>query len=55
MNYAVHRIIPSKPGCVDFCGIVQADDLSSAEAIADSLYPVSGDDYLETEEEEDVN
>lgn len=48
-DYAVYRIIPSKAGDVDFCGTVYAEDLSSAEAIARLMYPVSGGDYLEVE------
>lgn len=50
-DYAVYRIIPSKPGCVDFCGTVYAEDPSSAEAIARLMYPVSGGDYLDVEED----
>lgn len=50
-DYAVFRIIPSKPGCVDFLGTVYAEDLESAEAIARLMYPVSGGDYLEVEED----
>lgn len=50
-DYAVYRIIPSKPGCVDFLGTVYAEDLTSAEAIARLMYPVSGGDYIEVEED----
>ena len=52
MDYAVFRIIPSSPGNVDFCGTVHAEDLCSAEAIARLMYPVSGGDYLEVEEDQ---
>lgn len=51
MDYAVFRIVPSKAGNVDFLGTVYAEDLSSAEAIARLMYPVSGGDYLEVEED----
>lgn len=50
-DYSIWRIIPSKSGNVDFCGTVYAEDLSSAEATARLMYPVSGGDYLEVEEE----
>lgn len=50
-DYAVYRIIPSKAGDVDFCGTVYAEDQPSAESIARLMYPVSGGDYLEVEEE----
>lgn len=50
-DYAVFRIIPSRPGNVDFLGTVYAEDLTSAEAIARLMYPVSGGDYLEVEED----
>jgi hypothetical protein len=50
-DYAVFRIIPSK-GDVDFCGTVYAEDLTSAEAVARLLYPVSGGDRLEVEEDQ---
>lgn len=50
-DFAVWRIIPDKPGCVDFCGTVYAEDLSSAEAVARLMYPVSGSDYLDVEED----
>jgi len=52
-EYAVFRIIPSKPGDVDFCGTVTAQDFTSAEALARLTYPVSGGDYLEIEEDDD--
>ena len=50
-DYAVFRIIPSSPGNVDFLGTVYAEDLASAEAVARLMYPVSGGDYLEVEED----
>jgi hypothetical protein len=51
-DYAVYRIIPSSPGNVDFLGTVCAEDLTSAETIARLMYPVSGGDYLEVEEDQ---
>lgn len=50
-DYAVFKIIPSSPGNVEFLGTVYAEDLASAEAIARLMYPVSGGDYLEVEED----
>ena len=49
--YAVWRIIPDRPGCVDFCGTVQACSLAEAEMSARLMYPVSGSEYLEIAEE----
>lgn len=54
-DYSVWRIIPSKPGCIDFCGTVYAGDLASAKAIARLMYPVSGGDYLDVEEDQDAD
>jgi len=53
-DYAVYRMVRDKPGsvAVNFCGTVYAEDLTSAEAIARLMYPVSGSDYLEVEEDQ---
>jgi hypothetical protein len=53
-EYSVWKIIRDRPGCVDFCGTVYAEDLPSAEAIARLMYPVSSGDYLDVEEHSNV-
>lgn len=50
-TYEVWRIIPQKPGCVDFCGTVQESTLAAAEIVARLMYHCSGGEYLEVNEE----
>lgn len=51
--YAVWRMIPSKPGCIDFCGTLLATDQETAEDMARLMYSCdySSGEVLSVEED----
>lgn len=50
-TYAIFRLMDDKPGCVDFCGTVEAPHLIAAEIEARRLWTTEPSERLSIEEE----